>query len=60
MVCGQSSYASEMLAEPEDSESADLSAQYAVAWDEWTASGEEAIWDAVTADGLPTEDLVIC
>ncbi|WP_349904372.1 ribbon-helix-helix domain-containing protein [Parafrigoribacterium humi] len=25
---------------------------YAAAWDEWEQSGEDALWDAVAADGL--------
>lgn len=31
---------------------ADLEHDYAAAWDEWTASGEQAAWDGTSADGL--------
>ncbi len=30
----------------------DLEQDYAAAWDDWESSGEQAAWDAVTADGL--------
>jgi Arc/MetJ-type ribon-helix-helix transcriptional regulator len=30
----------------------DLEADYAAAWDEWAASGEQAAWDATSGDGL--------
>jgi Arc/MetJ-type ribon-helix-helix transcriptional regulator len=30
----------------------ELGADYAKAWDEWSESGEAAIWDAVVGDGL--------
>lgn len=30
----------------------DLEQDYAAAWDEWEASGEQAAWDATSADGL--------
>lgn len=30
----------------------DLEEDYAAAWDEWEASGEEADWEATAADGL--------
>lgn len=30
----------------------DLEDDYAAAWDEWEASGEQAGWDVTTADGL--------
>ena len=29
-----------------------LEQDYAAAWDEWEASGEEAAWEAAAADGL--------
>jgi len=29
-----------------------LAQDYAEAWDEWEASGEEAAWEATAADGL--------
>jgi hypothetical protein len=29
-----------------------LEQDYAAAWDEWQASGEEAAWEATAADGL--------
>jgi Arc/MetJ-type ribon-helix-helix transcriptional regulator len=29
-----------------------LEQDYAAAWDEWEASGEEAAWEATAADGL--------
>jgi Arc/MetJ-type ribon-helix-helix transcriptional regulator len=35
-----------MLRNPE------LEHDYAAAWDEWEASGEEAAWEATAADGL--------
>lgn len=35
-----------MLRNPE------LEQDYAAAWDEWEASGEEAAWEATAADGL--------
>ena len=31
----------------------DLEEDYAAAWEEWAASGEQAAWDATTGDGLP-------
>ncbi len=31
---------------------ADLEQDYAAAWQEWEASGEQAAWEAATADGL--------
>ena len=37
----------EMLRHP------DLEQDYAAAWDEWEASGEEAVWASTVADGLP-------
>jgi Arc/MetJ-type ribon-helix-helix transcriptional regulator len=30
----------------------DLEQDYAAAWEEWSASGEQAAWDATAADGL--------
>ena len=30
----------------------DLEQDYASAWDEWESSGDEALWEATTADGL--------
>ena len=30
----------------------DLEEDYAAAWDEWAASGEQAVWDTAAADGL--------
>ena len=30
----------------------DLEADYSAAWDEWAASGEQAVWDPATADGV--------
>jgi Arc/MetJ-type ribon-helix-helix transcriptional regulator len=30
----------------------DLEQDYAAAWDEWEASGDEAAWEAAAADGL--------
>jgi hypothetical protein len=30
----------------------DLEADYAAAWDEWAASGEQAAWDPTSGDGL--------
>lgn len=35
-----------MLRNPE------LEENYALAWDEWAASGEQAAWDETAADGL--------
>jgi antitoxin MazE9 len=35
-----------MLRHPE------LEQDYAAAWDEWQASGAEAMWEATAADGL--------
>jgi Arc/MetJ-type ribon-helix-helix transcriptional regulator len=35
-----------MLRHPE------LEQDYAAAWDEWEASGAEAVWEATAADGL--------
>jgi antitoxin MazE9 len=29
-----------------------LEAEYGEAWDEWVTSGEAAVWDATTGDGL--------
>lgn len=31
---------------------ADLEREYADAWDEWAATGDEALWDTNTADGI--------
>jgi Arc/MetJ-type ribon-helix-helix transcriptional regulator len=31
---------------------ADLEEDYAAAWDEWEASGEQAAWEGTVADGL--------
>jgi Arc/MetJ-type ribon-helix-helix transcriptional regulator len=31
-----------------------LGAAYEEAWREWAASGEEKLWDATSADGLPS------
>ena len=31
---------------------ADLEQDYASAWDEWGASGDQALWEATAADGL--------
>lgn len=31
---------------------ADLGAEYAEAWGEWTASGEAQLWEATITDGL--------
>lgn len=31
---------------------ADLEQNYASAWEEWTSSGDQALWEATTADGL--------
>ena len=31
---------------------AELADAYAEAWDEWDSSGEAALWEPVTADGL--------
>ncbi len=39
-------HAIRMLRNPE------LEQDYAAAWDEWEASGEEAAWEASAADGL--------
>jgi hypothetical protein len=36
----------QMLRTPE------LEQDYAAAWDEWAASGEQAAWEATAADGL--------
>jgi hypothetical protein len=33
---------------------AELSAAYEDAWQEWEASDEAALWDAMVGDGLPT------
>ena len=30
----------------------DLDQDYAAAWDEWQASGEQAAWDVTATDGL--------
>ncbi len=30
----------------------DLEANYAAAWDEWEASGDQETWDTAVADGL--------
>lgn len=30
----------------------ELGEEYLAAWDEWAASGEEAVWESVIADGL--------
>lgn len=30
----------------------DLEQDYAAAWDEWAASGEQESWEATTADGV--------
>ena len=30
----------------------DLDQDYAAAWDDWEASGEQAAWDATVTDGL--------
>lgn len=30
----------------------DLERAYEAAWDEWDASGDAAVWEATTADGL--------
>lgn len=32
-----------------------LEEQYAEAWDEWVESGEEALWDQTTGDGIDDE-----
>ena len=29
-----------------------LEEEYALAWDEWVASGEAEVWEAVAADGI--------
>lgn len=39
-------HAIRLLGDPE------LERDYAEAWDEWEASGEEAVWEATAADGL--------
>ncbi len=31
---------------------AEMGADYVAAWDEWSASGDETVWDASTGDGL--------
>ena len=31
---------------------ADLEQDYALAWDEWESSGDQALWEATAADGL--------
>ena len=31
----------------------DLEQDYAAAWEEWEASGEQGAWETVSADGLP-------
>ena len=31
----------------------ELERDYAAAWDEWEASGDQAAWDATAVDGLP-------
>jgi len=31
----------------------DLEEDYEAAWQEWEASGDQASWDATTADGAP-------
>jgi hypothetical protein len=33
-------------------DSANLEAEYASAWDEWEASGEQAAWEGTVGDGL--------
>ena len=30
----------------------DLEQDYASAWEEWESSGDQALWDATTADGV--------
>ena len=30
----------------------DLAQDYAAAWEEWAASGEQAAWDSTSGDGL--------
>lgn len=30
----------------------ELEADYAEAWDAWTATGEEAAWESTTGDGV--------
>lgn len=35
---------------------AELGDQYEKAWDEWYASGEAEVWDAVVGDGLTDEE----
>lgn len=32
---------------------AELADAYEEAWDEWDSSGEAALWETVSADGLP-------
>lgn len=32
-----------------------LEDDYAAAWDEWEASGQEADWESVLADAVPTD-----
>jgi antitoxin ParD1/3/4 len=34
----------------------ELKTQYAQAYSEWAASGEETVWDVTSADGLEAED----
>ena len=31
----------------------DLEQDYAAAWQEWAATGEQAAWDSTAGDGLP-------
>lgn len=31
---------------------ADLEQDYALAWDEWESSGDQALWETTAADGL--------
>ena len=31
----------------------ELEQQYQAAWEEWDSSGEQSLWDAAAADGLP-------
>ncbi|CAA9259728.1 MAG: Programmed cell death antitoxin YdcD [uncultured Blastococcus sp.] len=31
----------------------DLEQDYAAAWEEWAATGEQAAWDPTAGDGLP-------
>jgi Arc/MetJ-type ribon-helix-helix transcriptional regulator len=35
---------------------AELEEHYLAAWDEWYASGDAELWDAVSADGITDED----